>query len=209
MAIKSAETAVLVRYVLSTSTTLTLMFYTQILHMQMKRILLLLAILTFCPGCLERNKQLSAGRFRFPKTHLSLFVPTGWEKTKIPGHRLPILSTAIDYGIKPNIQLERFGSRLPLKETLSSYIQEKKRVYPLYTIEKQQKFLKTSDLTIEKIKARRINADKIPVIHFVYVLNSQEETYVLSATCAEPSLEKYERVFDYMIKSVNLDHRQQ
>lgn len=123
---------------------------------------------------------------------------------KLPGNDYISMFTEIDYGIKPNIQLEGISGEADSRELLKQHLEEKKRVYPDYFVREEELLLRTGKVNILKIKAERVNVDKIPVVHFTYLLADTDELYILSATCAEPSIGRYEKIFDTVIRSAEI-----
>lgn len=171
----------------------------------MKRLLLLLVILLTCVSCISSGEKIPDGKFIYEGTRLSITPPENWLMTKLPGSDYITLFTDIDYGIKPNIQLERVSGKTDYRSLLKDYLEEKKRVYPDYLIKQEELLLRSGKVNISKIMAGRVNVEKIPVIHFIYLLAESDEVYILSATFAEPGIGKYEKIFDTVMRSAEIN----
>ncbi len=171
----------------------------------MKRLLLLLVILFTCVSCTSSGEKIPSGRFSFEGSRLSITPPENWLMTKMPGNNYVTLFTDIDYGIKPNILLERMSGNTDYRSVLKDYLEEKKRVYPDYLVKQEELLLRSGKVNISKIMAGRVNVEKIPVIHFTYMLAESDDVYILTATCAEPSVGKYEKIFDTVIRSAEIN----
>lgn len=171
----------------------------------MKHQLLFISLLLLCTSCIGQKEEVISGSFTFPGTGLSLRVPPGWATTTIPGNQFPLIFTEVDFGIKPNIQLEVYSQQDVATSVVESYLKKKKKIYPDYSIVEESSF-STSDgvLAGQRIKAKRVNTDKIPIIHFSYIFNKNKDVYILSATCAEPSLQRYQDVFERILTSVEI-----
>ncbi len=172
----------------------------------MKRLLLLLLLLFTCVACTSPGEHIPEGTFRYEGAGLSVTPPENWLMTKLPGNEFVTMFTDIDYGIKPNIQLEYMRGEGDHRNVLKTYLEEKKHVYPDYTIKREEILLRDGQVNIAKIMAKRVNVEKIPVTHFTYLLPDKDDVYILSATCAEPGVKKYETLFDTVIRSAKI-HR--
>jgi len=169
----------------------------------MKNYLFIIPLLFFIGGCIGQKEESITGQFTFPNTDLSITVPKNWLKTNIPGNPYPILFTKIHYGIKPNIQLEDYSIDASREQALTAYLARKKKMYPDYTVINESTFsTKGNVLSAVKIKAKRTNNDNTPITHVSYIFSKEKKVYILSATCAEPSLGEYENTFDKAIKSI-------
>jgi len=169
----------------------------------MKNYLVIILLLFLIGGCIAQKEESVTGQFAFPNTNLSITVPRNWLKTNIPGNPYPILFTEIHYGIKPNIQLEYYSIDASREQALTSYLNRKKKMYHDYTVINESTFFtKDNVLPAVKIKAKRTNNDNTPIIHVSYIFCEGKKVYILSATCAEPSLGEYENTFDKAIKSI-------
>jgi len=172
---------------------------------KMKQYLILISILFLLGGCLGQNEETVSGEVIFPNTDLAITVPQDWLKTKIPGNQYPILFTKVDYGIKPNIQLEFYSTGVDLEEASEAYLNKKKKMYPDHAVIKESIFFTHSNkLQGAKLTSKRKNNDNTPIIHLSYIFSMADRVFILSATCAEPSLEKHEKIFDEAIRSIQL-----
>lgn len=175
--------------------------FTLALH-AMKDYMLILILCLFFAGCSEQTEPLPAARFTFSGTNLSFITPVNWFRTKIPSSNYLTIFTDIHYGIKPNIQLEYYTKEGDPQNALQAYIEKKKSMYADYTIIEKSQFQTTSGLAGLKIKARRENSDRTPVIHNTYVFTNNLAVFLIAATCAEPSLDLFDVIFDNAMRSV-------
>lgn len=170
----------------------------------MKNITLTIIIILLC-GCSSQPEQLPSVKFTFSGTNLSIVTPDGWARSKIPSSKYLTVFGEINFGIHPNIQLEKYQNEDLNNSVVKEYIEQKKTMYPNYGIIKEESFTTISGLTGQKIKAKRINKDKIPIIHLSYIFNINMKTTIMSATCAEPTLQLVEGIFDNTMKSIQFE----
>ncbi len=171
----------------------------------MKKYLAFSLLCLFIYGCSQESGPYPATRFTYADTNLSLVTPDNWSRTKIPSSNYQTIFTEIQYGIKPNIQLEMYVKQSDIQQPLEAYLGNKKRLYPNYKIVEKSAFQTEGGTSSGlKIKARRVNAESTPVIHINYVFYNKREVYIISATCAEPSLGQFESIFDNSMKTVKI-----
>ncbi|WP_028579946.1 hypothetical protein [Desulfogranum japonicum] len=163
-------------------------------------ILIYLSILfAFLPGCGQEQEPLDAGPYTFKNSRLTVVLPANWFLAKLPGSNIPCVHTTMDYGIIPNLRLENVVKQDRLVTLLANVKNSMQQRYPAYIVSSEIEELEGSDGKLYKVRGRRINGEKIPVVHFHYFLIFADVTYLVTATCAEPVSNQYESVFDNIV----------
>ena len=170
----------------------------------MKQSLLFFAIFCFFVSCKNQQNPYPSERITFDNTHLSFVTPDNWYRTNIPGSDHLTVFTEIHYDIKPNIQLDAFSETTKPDDSLAAFFNQKKSMYPSYTVKKEAAFITDRGLTGRKIMAQRENDKNISIIHIHYVFSRTHEMYILTGTCAKPGIGAYEEIFDQAMKSVEI-----
>lgn len=167
--------------------------------------ILLLSISLLCSGCIGQREQQVQGEFVFADTGLVLQLPENWQAVAIPGANWPLLATEIDYGIRPNIRLVQYSTAAFQAEDIEAFLKKRQAAFADFQVSAKKDFAAAGFLEAQKIQARRKNTDNIPLVHLSYVLVGERGSYILYATCAEPSLARTEPLFDAIVGSAKID----
>jgi len=163
--------------------------------------LLIFAILIVLLGCGKEPERAPSQRLQQPDIPLSYVTPDNWYIGTIPGNNYLVVYTEIDYGIHPNIRIEKVVEQPYLFDT---FIHEMETGYKKFTIVSRSEFLTESGIRCEKVKATRKNPENIPLSHFHYYLVGMDNVYIITAICPKDTENKYRNVFDAVIKTVQL-----
>lgn len=166
--------------------------------------IMLLVALLLCAGCIGQREQQVRGEFQFSDTDLVVELPENWQAVSIPGSNWPLLATGIDYGIRPNIRLVHYSTTPLLQEDVGAYLRQEQENTAGYRIVSESELVVDGFSSVNKIRATRMNADNIPLVHLSYVLTGERSGYILAATCAEPSLARMEPLFDDIVGSAKI-----
>lgn len=165
---------------------------------------LVLLVALVCSGCIGQQEQTVQGEFAFADTDLVLRLPDNWQSVAIAGSEWPLLATEIDYGIRPNVRLLKYSASPFQYDEVEAFFKTEQGTDTDYRVLAEDSFSVDGFSSGLKVKATRKNADNIPIVHFSYFLVGDQRSYILYATCAEPSQAQLEPLFDTIIGSARI-----
>ncbi len=163
---------------------------------------LLLIVLLFLYGCSDNSSKIPSHRLSQPGINLSYVTPSDWYNRKIPGNNYLTVYTEIDYGIHPNIQVEKVEDKA---FSFESFIQEQQATYKDYTIIKKSKFMADNGKIGERVESKRKNPENIPFSLYHYYFVGREKAYIITAICPMATVTKYTGSFDSAIKTIEFE----
>jgi hypothetical protein len=157
-------------------------------------------------GC-GKQTPIPSSRLEQPAGEFSFVTPEGWYRTKLAGIDFIIISGEPDIGAKPNVFID-FVQPGSLSNALNAVIESYQRD-PSYQSLNQSEFASKSGLRGIKVSAKRTNKDSLPIATLHYILQDNERTIAITASCSEPVKDKYEPIFDNILKSLQSERENQ
>ncbi len=166
----------------------------------MKRVLFI-TMMVVLVGCGER-KPIPSVRLHQTAGAFSFVTPDGWFRDKLAGIDFMVVSTVVDFGMKPNIYVDFVDPETNLDDMSDRIIALNKRNHPSYGVVRSADFPTEFGLAGAKITAGRENKEALPLALFHYLFQDGERVIVITCTCADPVKQAYEPVFDATMMSL-------
>jgi hypothetical protein len=170
----------------------------------MKRYVLALLGVVILMGC-GGEKPILGGRLHQPAGAFSYVTPDGWSQTKLFGIDFIIVSGEAEFGLKPNLFVDFVKSSSTVTNAAQEVIETYQSGQRAYEVAQESTFATDSGLQGIKITASRETKDALPLASFHYLFQDAARVIVVTATCAEPVAQKYERIFDTAMKSLEAE----
>ena len=164
----------------------------------MKKVLLLFVVIVLL-GCGKSSEREPSQRLQQPGLQLSYVTPDNWYIGTIPGNNYLMVYTDIDYGVHPNIQIEKVVKKPYLFDT---FIHDMENRDKDFSVVSKSIFVTESGIKGEKVEANRLNPDNIPLSNFCYYFTGMDVVYIITAICPKDTEDKYRKIFDEAIQSV-------
>jgi hypothetical protein len=173
----------------------------------MKRILLAILTVAVSTGC-GGKKPIPASRLQQPAGEFSFVTPDGWVRTKLAGIDYIIVSGEPDFGSQPNLFVD-FVNPGSISNMMQKVIGTYQDNHQAYEVAQRSDFATDSGLSGIKITASRETKDALPLGTFHYLFQDGGRVIVITATCAGTVKQRYETIFDAVMKSLESERTSQ